>query len=494
MTPPVPHSPRSNRHMLDGTLWILLAEGLILPTGLVSAAFLTRRLGAADYGLFTLATVIVAWIQWSVTSLFARTTVKFVSEAEDWRLVGSAVIRLYFVASCAAALLLCGLATPIAALLGEAVLATYLRLLALDIPLFALAFAHRHILIGLGNFRQRALATAGRWVSRLLLIVLFIELGFSVTGAILGSIGASLVELAVSRYYVRPSLFTRSTFPARRLWSYALPLFLFALSMRLFDKLDLFVLKATGGSAELAGIYGAAHNLALAPGLFALSFSPLLLSNLGHMLRAGQIDEAHALARNAMRVVLLLLPLAGMSAAAAPELVAAIFGRTFSPAAPILAILIFGALAAVMISVATTFLTGTGMPGWAALLAAPLVPAAIVGHVLLIPHLGATGASLVTTVLATLGALAAVWAVYHHWEVAPPGLTLVRSILVCALAYTVTLLWSAPGFQLLLKLPIICAFILAAFAALGEFSAVEINALRSFFRRHATHTQTPHEI
>lgn len=480
--------------MLDGTLWILLAEGLILPTGLVSAAFLTRRLGAADYGLFTLATVIVAWIQWSVTSLFARTTVKFVSEAEDWRPVGSAVIRLYFVASCAAALLLCGFATPVAVLLGESVLATHLRLLALDIPLFALAFAHRHILIGLGNFRQRALATAGRWVSRLLLIVLFIELGFSVTGAILGSIGASLVELCVSRYYVRPSLFARSVFPARRLWGYALPLFLFALSMRLFDKLDLFVLKATGGSAESAGIYGAAQNLALAPGLFALSFSPLLLSNLGHMLRAEQADEARTLARNAMRVVLLLLPLACMSAAAAPELVAAIFGRVFLPAAPILAILIFGALAAVMISVATTILTATGKPGWAALLAAPLVPAAIVGHVLLIPRLGAEGASLVTTVLATLGALAAVCAVHYHWKVAPPGLTLARSILVGALAYTVALMWSAPGFQLLIKLPTIGVFILVSFAALGEFSAVEINALRSFFRQRAAHAQTSHEI
>ena len=480
--------------MLDGTLWILLAEGLILPTGLVTAAVLTRRLGAAEYGLFTLATVMVAWIQWSVTSLFARTTVKFVSEAEDWRPVGGAVIRLNLAAGCAAALLLAALATPVASLLGEAVLAPYLRLLALDIPLFALAYGHRYILIGLGHFRQRALATAGRWVSRLLLIVLFIELGFSVTGAILGQIGASLVELAICRYCVQPSLFARSTFSARRLWNYALPLFLFALSMRLFDKLDLFVLKATGGSAELAGIYGAAQNIALAPGLFALSFSPLLLSNVAHLLRVDQAAAARTLARNAMRVVLLLLPLAGMSAAAAPELVTAIFGRGFLPAAPILAILMFGALAAVMISVATTILTAAGKPWWAAVLAGPLVPAAIVGHVLSIPHLGAVGASLVTTILATLGALAAVCAVYHHWRVAPPALTLARSIAVSVLAYTVTLLWSAPGVQLLLKLPIICALVFVAFAALGEFSVGEINALYSSLRRRASPGHSPHEI
>lgn len=488
------HSAHSGRHMLDGTLWILLAEGLILPTGLISAALLTRRLGAADYGLFTLAVVVVSWIEWSVTSLFSRTTVKFVSEAEDWRPIGSAVLRLYLLACSGAALLLCMLAVPVAKLLNEPVLASYLWLFAIDIPLFGLAYAHRHILIGLGSFRQRAIASAGRWISRLLFIIVFIEAGLSVTGAIMGSIGASFVELAISRWYVRPALFGHSTFPARRLWGYAVPLFLFALSMRLFDKLDLFTLKALGGTAAAAGIYGAAQNIALAPGLFALSFSPLLLSNLGRMLRAHKSDEARMMSRNAMRAVVLLLPFAGMTAGAAPELIEVIFGQAFLPAAPLLALLIFGAIAAVMISVATTILTAAGKPNWTAILTVPLPLAAVAGHFILIPYWGATGASLVTTLLAGLGALAAVLCVHHHWGVWPPAATLWRSLLVSVMAYGASYFWTASGFLLLLKLPAICILIVVTLAFLREFNAWEIALAKSLLRTRASAAPSPHKV
>jgi hypothetical protein len=48
----------------------------------------------------------------------------------------------------------------------------------------------------------------------------------------------------------------------------------------------------------------------------------------------------------------------------------------------------------------------------------------------------------VTTLLAGLGALVAVLAVYRLWQTAPPTMTLGRSILVSGLAYTLAVLWS----------------------------------------------------
>jgi hypothetical protein len=49
-----------------------------------------------------------------------------------------------------------------------------------------MASAQRYVLIGTGGFRQRALMSAGRNFARLILIVLLVELGFSVIGALLG--------------------------------------------------------------------------------------------------------------------------------------------------------------------------------------------------------------------------------------------------------------------------------------------------------------------
>ena len=197
------------RRMVDGTIRGFLAEALLPLTGLITAAFLTRRLGPADYGLFTLAAAVIAWIEASIVNVFARATCKFVAEAEDWRPIGTTVVQLHLAVSGCVMLSLWLLASPIAVLFNEPVLATYLRLFAFDIPLFSLARAHQNILIGSGGFNQRALVSAGRWIARLVLIVSLVAGGLAVPGALLGSISASLVEFALARFYVRPSLFNR---------------------------------------------------------------------------------------------------------------------------------------------------------------------------------------------------------------------------------------------------------------------------------------------
>jgi O-antigen/teichoic acid export membrane protein len=470
------------RQLLGGTMVVFLAESLLLPTGLLTAAFLTRRLGPADYGLLTLAATVVAWVEWGIASALARPTIKFVSEAPDWRPVGAVAAQLHLATSTGAALLLWFLAPAIATLLEERALAGYLRLFALDIPLFGLALAHRHILVGIGAFGPRALAAAGRWTARLLLIVLLVELGLSVPGAILGSIGASLVELIVGRLYVRPSLFRRARFLARQWWEYAIPIALFALSLRLYDRLDLLTLKALGATAAQVGIYGAAQNLSIAFSIFAVSFSPLLLSMVSRSLADGDRRLAKEIARQAMRAVIGLLPLTGAAAGAAAEIVGLIFGAAFSAAAPLLALLVFAALAMVMISVATAILTAAGKPGWTFALTGPLVPLALGGYLLSIPVLGAVGAALVTTVLAALAALTAVLAVYGAWRILPPAGTAWRSLLICGLAYGLALLWPAPGPLLVVKLAVIALAIPLAYLLLGEFSASEIALARSRLR------------
>ncbi|MES1023165.1 hypothetical protein ABN584_09720 [Gloeocapsa sp. BRSZ] len=40
----------------------------MLPTGIVNAGFLTRQFDFEGYGLFTLAAILIAWVEWSVTS------------------------------------------------------------------------------------------------------------------------------------------------------------------------------------------------------------------------------------------------------------------------------------------------------------------------------------------------------------------------------------------------------------------------------------------
>jgi len=467
------------RHMLDGTLRVFVSEALILPTGLVTVIFLTRRLGPGGYGLFTLTAAIVTWIETGISALFSRASIKFISEAPDWKPVGTTVLRLHLAASCIAAFILFLLAGPVARLLNEPLLRHVLQIFAIDIPIFSLSRAYRNILTGVGKFRQRAFVSMGRWLSRLALIILLVEAGFSVPGAIMGSIGASVVELFISNFSIRPSFFNANPFPVKKLMTYALPLSLFALSTLFLNKMDLIMLKILGGTTAQAGIYAAAVNLAVVPGIFSLSFSPLLLSTLSQLLASGQEDSARNLARESLRGVLWLLPFAGMTAGAATEIVVAIFGNVYLPGAPLLALLIFAALAWLMISVCTAILTACGKPLWPVLLIAPTIPVAFIGYLLLIPGLGSLGASMVTTIISFAGALATLWAVHRLWSILPSGITLLRSSLICGLAFLIAQLWPASPLILLIKIPTIMLLIVIFFLISAELTREEFAFVKS---------------
>ena len=88
--------------------------------------YLTRHLGPTGYGMFVLATSIVFWLEWTIVSLFGQTTVKFVAEADDWHPFAGAMLRLYLWFGIGAAAVVMLLARPLARLLHEPQLDTYL--------------------------------------------------------------------------------------------------------------------------------------------------------------------------------------------------------------------------------------------------------------------------------------------------------------------------------------------------------------------------------
>lgn len=308
--------------------------------------------------------------------IFARTAVKFVSDADDWRPVSSVLAQLHFLIGAAAAAVLWVFADPIAVLLGVPNFVDYLRLFSLDIPIFCLAYAHRQILVGRGMYGVRAIASGARWMMRLAIIAVLVGYAkWSIEGAILGSMGASVIELIIARWFARPPLLQKSSFAPQRLFGYALPLFLFAMSLRLFDKLDLFMLKILGGTVSQAGVYGAAQNLAFVPGIFALSFSPLLLSTLNSTLRSGDLAAAKEIGTNSVRMV---------------------------------------------ISVVTAVLTAADRPNLTAFLVAPMLPISALGYWLFVPGYEEMGACWVNAGTSGLGAIASLIALYKIWDVWVP--------------------------------------------------------------------------
>ncbi len=475
-----PISSRAGRHLLDGTARVFLA-GLLLPlTGIITASFLTRRLGTDGYGLLVLATTVFMWFDLSINAFLSRATIKFIGETKDWRPVGATVIRLHVLAGTAGGLLLALLAFPLAWLLSEPQLAPYLALCALHLPISSLSQGHQNILIGMGSFRQKAVGNAGRWLSRLALILFLVQMGWSIPGAILGSLGASIVELILGRRYVKPPFLGQTQVPVRPFFELGILLGLSSLSLSVFASLSLVMLKTLGGTIQQVGIYGAAQNLSILPGLFATAFTPLLLSTVSRLLSEGKTEQAKEMGQGAMRIVLGLFPFGALVAGAAPEIVTWVFGQSFEAAAPILALLIIGAIVFVMVPVAAVLATASGVPRFTLYLSLPLVLLVVIGNHMLIPPFGIWGAAMATVLCQVIGAVASVGVVYHLWKIVPPMDTLWRSVVVSALAYALAVMWPTTGFLLLVKLACVSGVILLAYLVLREFSAEEMSVARSF--------------
>jgi len=471
------------RHLIYGTVRLFLAESLIFPTGLLTAAVLARNLSPAGYGQFTLAALFISWIEWMLPALFARASVKLVGESQDWRPIGATIVQLYLVAGLVCAVLVSVFAGVIAGVLREPALASSLRLFAWDIPIFACSYGHRNILVGRGKYASQSVVSSFRWTARLFLIVLFVEMNLSVTGAVAGSIGASLVELAVARWFVRPPVLVRPGMPVRKLFAFATPLFIAAISMRLFDRLDLFLLKVLGASAAQIGYYGAAQNVALAPNLLALSLAPLLLSTLTRLLRVGDSGSAFDIGQGAMRGVICLAPFVAAAAGAAPEITEAVFGPQFLPASLLIGPLVGGALALVMLSIGSAIVTAAGRPQWVLPVALPLPFVALAAHLIVIPRWGSVGAAIVTLTTALIGAAVAMVQVYRLWRIHPSGATVLRSVGISVLVWTLCTKWSMPLSLLPLKLALATLVIAAAFFITGEFHVEDVTSRGRFGRQ-----------
>jgi O-antigen/teichoic acid export membrane protein len=471
--------------MIDGTARVFLAEALIVPTGLLTVALLTRHLGPSDYGRYTLAVTIVLWVEWGFSAPFARAAVRLVGGAAEWRPMAALVVRAQFVMGALTALALWLAAPIVARTLAEPSLSSLLRLLSLDLPLFALAQAHQQVLVALGHFRVRALLSAARWIVRLALIAAAVTFGLSVRGVVMAIVGTTAIEVALARRFVRPPLFERVDVPVRQLFDYAVPLLLSALCLRVFDRIDVVLLKFFGRTSAEVGMYGAAQNLTLATTLFSLSFSPILLSTLAQAVRAGDMAHARQIARDSMKIGLLLLPLAAIVAASARDIVAFIFGTQYLATSAVFQWLIFSGVASVAISIVVAVLTGGSKPLWALYAAAPLPLVAIVAHSWAIPRYGPVGASIVTTLCGCAGATFGAVAVYRLWGVTPSATSALRSVFLAGLGALAASSWPSPGVLVIVKLAVLGFAILLLLLASGEFGQPRrrIDQVSSWFQR-----------
>lgn len=470
----------------SGSSLVFAAELLLLPTGLITAGYLTRQLGAEGYGLFTLLATVVGWVQWVANSMLSRAAHRMVAGAADWRPVAAEVVRMHRQTGLVLGVSLFVLAHPVAAVLQQPGVTGLLRVLAFDVLVFSLSSAYRNVLIGRNAYGTWALGTAVKWLVRLAAIMGFVSLGWSVTGAVLGIMTANVAELVVGRWRVGALVRAPADEAARirrALLSVVAPVALAAIGTRTFDRADFLLLSVMGTDAAALGHYGAAQNLTIIVSMVASSVSPAVLATVARLRLQGDLVGAQQVSSDALRLPFLVFPFAALAAGAAPEILQTIYGAGFAAAALPFSLLMMAAGVLLVMSVATVLLVAADR-GWGVVaISTPMLALLVLCAVVLIPRYGSAGAATATLVAATAGAVASLVLATRITEVPLPGRSMLIGAILAISAYMVAHTWPVNGsMNTILKLVLLAGCLAAILVAVGE---LRLSSLRTLVGRGA---------
>jgi O-antigen/teichoic acid export membrane protein len=394
-----------------GALFGLAGEALVLPAGIVSTAVLTRTLGLQGYGVLGVAVAAAAPVAWAAASVVGgRTAVRLIASAERPLETAGAVVRASFWIGLAGWALFCLAAPVLARLLGRPAMTGLLMLAGADILLLPLARTHRDTLTGLGRYRAAGVGAGIQNLARLALILAAVGAGLGVAGVIGAIVAARLADIAWCRRVQAPPL--RGSGGARppRLGELVSSSFLYAACLQVFSRVDLLLLTGLGAAAAVVSRFSAAQTLSFAPGLFAMVVSPMAVAALTRAEAASGGAEAERLRAQGDLVAAVAAGGCVAVAGAAPSLARLVFGAAFAGTGPLLALLLLGGAGSVLLSLSTAQMLATGRYRAPVIVAAPMLAAAVAGHLFAIPRWGAAGAAAVTAAAALAAGIAAVLA------------------------------------------------------------------------------------
>jgi PST family polysaccharide transporter len=471
------------RRLFSSAAKLFVGSFVSLPTGIITAAILSRSLGPNLYGSFAVATGIIVWIELVVSQVFTRPTIKFVAETDEWESVAGQQAWGQFLVSLSVTAIVFLSAPMLESTLNSPNLGTYLRLFSLEIPLHALSTHQGATLVGRSMSGRRGFAAAARWITRMMFIFVLVSvLGWSIEGAILANIASTAVEAVIARWAIRHAPLFRFKFSGMHFGGYFVPLTLNAIGLELFRRFDLMIVEAYHPNGADSGYYGAAQALTFSITLIGMAITPSLLASISRLLQQDKADDAKTLVSLVYRLMICMLPFVFIIIGARFEIIRLIYGDDFLPAGAILAALALSSLGIVVLGQSIATLIADGKPNWVFAINLPLAPLALIALFILVPIGGTLVAAITTASLAWTSAIVMMIAVHRNWEMAFPAKTLIRTAILCIISYSLTSLLVVEGLLLIPMLAIVAFAILIAYGLLGEYRLGDVRRSLNFSR------------
>lgn len=481
---------RKRTSVAQGALYLAFSSGFFVVCSYLMHSVLGRVLQPESYGIFGLVFSVLVWLE----ILFSGTsgaTVKMVAERPaGLRQIERSSLTLLLATAASVFALTFLFAPAIARAFNEPSLSFYLRIAIIDVPFLAVYRVYIALLNGLRLYGKQSLAAMVYVFAKSAVIIGLVLLGFSVSGALIGNVIASVFGLLLAFYFFRSGLadhgYEAATEKSGRsalalLAKASVPFTIYALLYNALMNVDLWMVQGLLSDSTQTGYYVAAVNLARALYFMLSALSLALFPAIAGSISRGDHARTRDYIRRTFRTLLVVLvPISVFMAVSSSRLVCLIYSSSYLPAAEPLVFLSFGyALFAIIIACLTILMADNDFKE-VLIIEVFLVLLDIVLCIILVPRHGIIGAAYSTLATCLAGFIACAFSVRRNLGVTAEAEVFLKALAASILASVVLLL---PGGAVLLLVYYVVAGLvyMSLLWLLKELKAEDLETLRGMF-------------
>ena len=470
----------------------LAADAIVPVIGFIIAVYLTRALGPAQYGLYSILFTVILFAEFVVSATCKQTAIRQIASSTDWQTAASQMLAIYSTLGAISAAVTFAGAPLIAAALKLPETIPLLRFYAIEIFLFSLVSPHRIALIARGFFGSRARLTCAFWLGRMFLTISFVASGLSVAGAIAGNMLALVVELIFARRLL-PIPFRLTALKTRPpdLFRLALPLMVYEFCFEIAIRSDLLIFRIFGGETLVAGHYAAAQMVAFIPLLLTSSLSSMVLSGATRISCKKDTVALQGLTQQVMKMLFWIFPFCAIISGSARAIMALLFGPGYQEAGTILTILIFLPGPVLIARNAASVLIAANLSAIPVRLLLPVIPVQLLLAALLNSRFGAVGIAAAMVLTFMLAAMVFLHALQSHRLMRIRLVDISTSACMALIAFSLSALWQTTGATVLVECALLSLLMTLLLRISGQIGKTEIAMLYSLVRDRSQGNQSP---
>lgn len=471
--------------LAKGTIYLMSAQLVFLISSYTIHFGLGRYLGPELYGTFGVILSLLTICRVLVEPGAVRAISKYTAEVKELTVaIKNQAIKIQMILALIIFVFLFALAPPIANLLKDSTLVPYIRIIAFFIPAFGLHAVYLGLLNGIRAFGKQAAVSIIYHVTKVLVVLALVYLGFELYGAIGGYLIAGVVSLVMARHYwiskdTKDGEVTGS-FQMSKIIKFAAPVILFSLAFNLVISLDLFFVKAILGEKAQAGFYTSAVALSKVPYFIFLALGDTLFPSIAKSTSSkGSAELTKRYINQSLRYVLMfLVPFSSIISATSRNLISLVYTDRYLAADSPLGILIFGLTFLCLFIILTTVITASGKPRVSLLMVLILLAINILLNTTLVPIYGLIGAAAATAITGLLGVIIAGIYVYRHFHTLTNPFSLFRIVGASSVIYLCARVFPVSGMPLLAYYVALLAIYFVLLFIFREIKKEDIHVVR----------------